>query len=138
MIDDGYLASSQGEATKNDDDKFEFLWVRIKGKANKADVLVGVCRRPCNQDEEVNELFFKQLADTSQVSALVLLGDLNLPDVSWKLNTVERRQSRKFLECLEEKFLTWVTTTPCNATSWSRVTGKFPSEKGHGGAGDSG
>lgn len=76
--DGGYLASSQGEATKNDDDKVKFLWVRIRGMANKACMLVAVCHRPCNQDEEVNELFSKKLASRS--SALVLLGDFNLPD----------------------------------------------------------
>jgi len=34
------------------DDKVESLWVRIRGRANKADILVGVCYRPPNQDEE--------------------------------------------------------------------------------------
>ncbi|KAJ7421868.1 mitochondrial fission process protein 1 [Willisornis vidua] len=39
------------------DDKVEFLWVRIRGKASKADILVGVCYRPPNQDEEVDKFF---------------------------------------------------------------------------------
>ncbi|GAB0206513.1 hypothetical protein GRJ2_003116900 [Grus japonensis] len=34
------------------DDRVECLWVRIRGKANKADIMVGVCYRPPNQDEE--------------------------------------------------------------------------------------
>ncbi|KAK4816398.1 hypothetical protein QYF61_016715 [Mycteria americana] len=37
------------------DDKVECLWVRMRGKANKADILLGVCYRPPNQDEEVRE-----------------------------------------------------------------------------------
>lgn len=77
----GYLSSSQGEAAKNDEDRVKSLWIRIRWKANKADILVGVCHRPCNQEEEVNELFSKQLADTSQSLALVFLGDFILPDV---------------------------------------------------------
>lgn len=32
---------------------FEGLWVRIKGKANEADIMVGVCYRPSSQHEEV-------------------------------------------------------------------------------------
>ncbi|RMC01634.1 hypothetical protein DUI87_21647 [Hirundo rustica rustica] len=32
-------------------------------------------------------------------------GDFNLPDICWELNTAERRQSRKFLECMEDNFL---------------------------------
>lgn len=44
-------------------EKIDWLWVKIKGKAGKADILVGVCSRPPNQDEEVDELFYKVLAD---------------------------------------------------------------------------
>ncbi|KAK4816220.1 hypothetical protein QYF61_013458 [Mycteria americana] len=36
----------------NYDDKVESLWVRMRGKANKADILLGVCYRPPNQDKE--------------------------------------------------------------------------------------
>ena len=43
------------------DDGVECLWVRIKGKADKADILLGVCYRPPNQGEEVDNLFYKQL-----------------------------------------------------------------------------
>ncbi|KAK4805875.1 hypothetical protein QYF61_025742 [Mycteria americana] len=39
------------------DERVECLWVRIRGKANKADIVVGVCYRPPNQDEETDELF---------------------------------------------------------------------------------
>ncbi|KAK4830603.1 hypothetical protein QYF61_012029 [Mycteria americana] len=47
------------------DDRVECLWVRIRGKANKADIVVGVCYRPPNQDEETDELFYKQLGEAS-------------------------------------------------------------------------
>jgi len=39
------------------DDKVRCLWVKMRGKANKADILLGVCYRPPNQDEEVSEFF---------------------------------------------------------------------------------
>lgn len=35
------------------------LWVRIRGKANSADIQVGVCYRPPNQDEEADQVFCK-------------------------------------------------------------------------------
>lgn len=41
-------------------DEVECLWVRIK-KANKADILLGVCYRPPIQEEEVDNLLYKQL-----------------------------------------------------------------------------
>ncbi|RMC05539.1 hypothetical protein DUI87_18735 [Hirundo rustica rustica] len=34
-----------------------------------------------------------------------LNGDFNLPDICWELNIAEKRQSRKFLECMEDNFL---------------------------------
>jgi len=48
----------------------------------------------------------KRLAEVSQLLALVLMGDFNLLDICWKYKTVERKQSRRFLECVEDNFLT--------------------------------
>ncbi|RMC20192.1 hypothetical protein DUI87_01038 [Hirundo rustica rustica] len=95
------------------EDGVECLWVRIKGKANKADILLGVCYRPPNQEEEVDSLFYKQLGNVSGSSALVLVGDFNLPDICWELNTAEKRQSRKFLECMEDNFLSQLDNKKC-------------------------
>ncbi|KAF4803676.1 hypothetical protein TURU_013867 [Turdus rufiventris] len=63
------------------DNQVECLWVRIKGKANKADILLGVCYCPPNQGEEVDNLFYKQLDNISGSSAIVLVGHFNLPDI---------------------------------------------------------
>ncbi|KAK4811015.1 hypothetical protein QYF61_015719 [Mycteria americana] len=94
------------------DDRVECLWVRIRGKANKADIVVGVCYRPPNQDEETDDLFYKKLGEASRSLALVLVGDFNLPDVCWKYNTAERKQSRRFLECVADNFLTQLVSEP--------------------------
>jgi len=69
------------------DDKVECLWVKMRGKANKADILLGVSYRPPYQDEEIDELFCNRLAEVSQSLALVLMGDFNLLDICWKYNT---------------------------------------------------
>jgi len=37
------------------DDKVECLCVKMRRKANKADILLGVCCRPPSQDEEVDQ-----------------------------------------------------------------------------------
>ncbi|KAK4830017.1 hypothetical protein QYF61_008280 [Mycteria americana] len=94
------------------DDRVECLWVRIRGKTNKADIVVGVCYRPPNQDEETDELFYKQLGEASRSLALVLVGDFDLPDVCWKYNTAERKQSRRFLERVADNFLTQLVSKP--------------------------
>jgi len=72
-------------------DRIKCLWVRIRGKANKADIMVGVCYRPPNQGLAV---YF------------------NKPGVSWKYNTAERKQSRRFLGCGEDNFLTQLVSEP--------------------------
>jgi len=87
------------------DDKVECLWVKMRGKANKADILLGACYRPTSQDEEADEVFYRRLAAVSQSVALVLVGDFNLPDVCWKYNIAERKQFRRLLECMEDNLL---------------------------------
>ena len=66
----------------------ESLWVRIRGRANRANILVGVCCRPPNQDEETDEAFYRQLAEVVLLPSLVLMGDFNFPVIRWKYNTV--------------------------------------------------
>jgi len=92
--------------------RVECLCIKIRGKAKKADDLLGVCYRPPNQDEEVDEVFYKRLAEDSELLALVLMEDFNLPDICWKYNTAERKQSRRFLECVEDNFLMQLVSEP--------------------------
>jgi len=94
------------------DDKVECLWVKMRGKANKTDILLGVCYRPPNQDEEVDEVFYKRLAEVSQSLALALVGVFNLLDICWKYDTAKRKQTRRLLECVEDNFLTQVVSEP--------------------------
>ena len=47
------------------DNNLESLWAKISGRADKADILVGVCYRLPNQDEETDEVFYEQLAEAS-------------------------------------------------------------------------
>jgi len=74
--------------------------------------MVGVYYRPPNQDEEADEIFYKQLGEVSQSLPLVLVGDFELPNVCWKYNTAETKESRRFLECVEDNFLTQLVRKP--------------------------
>lgn len=38
--------------------------------------------------------------------------DFNLPDVCWKYNTAEGKHSRRFLEYVEDNFLTQLVSEP--------------------------
>ncbi|RMB88083.1 hypothetical protein DUI87_35540 [Hirundo rustica rustica] len=55
------LPLTKEDGIESKEDGIECLWVRMKGKANKADILLGVCYCPPNQEEEVDNLFYKQL-----------------------------------------------------------------------------
>ncbi|GAB0190604.1 hypothetical protein GRJ2_001525700 [Grus japonensis] len=94
------------------DDTVESLWVRIKGQANKGDVVVGVYYRPPSQDDATDELFFKELREASRSTALVLMGDFNLPDVNWEHHTADTSRSRSFLKHLDDNFLVQVLKEP--------------------------
>jgi len=95
-----------------EEEKVESFWVRIKGQTHMGDVIVGVYYRPPDQDEEVDEAFYRQLKGTSQSQALVLMGDFNHPDISWEGRTARHMQSRRFLQSIDDNFLTWVVEQP--------------------------
>ena len=40
------------------------------------------------------------------------MGDFNFPDICWKYNTAERDRSQRFLECVEDNFLTQLVSEP--------------------------
>jgi len=68
--------------------------------------------RPLNQEEEVDEAFYRQLQAASQLQALVLMGDFNHPDISWEDNTTRQAQSRRFLQSIKDNFLMQVVEEP--------------------------
>jgi len=62
-----YVSNCFDRLELNDDDnRVGCLWVRIRRKAKKADIVVGVCYRPPDQNEEPDGIFYKQLGDFSQ------------------------------------------------------------------------
>ncbi|GAB0209248.1 hypothetical protein GRJ2_003390500 [Grus japonensis] len=92
-----------------DEEPTKSLWVRIKGRAGAGDIIVGVCYRPPDQGDRADEALYRQVGAASCSQALVLLGDFNHPDICWRDNAAERKQSRRFLECVDDNFLLQVT-----------------------------
>ncbi|XP_030920994.1 zinc finger SWIM domain-containing protein 6-like, partial [Geospiza fortis] len=56
--------------------------------------------RPPSQDNDADELFFKEQRDTSKSTTLVLMEDFNLPYVDWEHHTAGTNRSRRFLKHL--------------------------------------
>ncbi|CAM4580634.1 unnamed protein product [Caretta caretta] len=92
--------------------KPESLWIKFRSVSNKGDVVVGVYYKPLDQGDEVDEAFFRQLAEVTRLQALVLMGDFNHPDICWESNKAVHRQSRKFLENIGDNFLVQVLEEP--------------------------
>ncbi|GAB0203811.1 hypothetical protein GRJ2_002846700 [Grus japonensis] len=90
----------------------ESLWVRIKGRAGAGNIIVGVCYRPPDQGDRADEALYRQIGAASCSQALVLMGDFNHPDICWRDNAAECKQSRKFLECVDDNFLLQVVEEP--------------------------
>ncbi|GAB0200487.1 hypothetical protein GRJ2_002514100 [Grus japonensis] len=95
-----------------DEEPTESLWVRIKGRAGTGDIIAGVCYRPPDQGDQTDEALYRQIGAASRSQALVLMGDFNHPDICWRDNAAERKQSRRFLECVDDNFLLQVIEEP--------------------------
>ncbi|GAB0205782.1 hypothetical protein GRJ2_003043800 [Grus japonensis] len=95
-----------------DEEPTKRLWIRIKGRAGAGDIIAGLFYRPPDQGDRADEALYRQIEAASRSQALVLMGDFNHPDICWRDNAAERKQSRKFLECVNDNFLLQVTEEP--------------------------
>ena len=73
---------------------------------------MGVCYRPPDQEDRAEEALYRQIGAASRSQALVLMGDFNHPNICWRDNTAGHKQSRRFLECVDDNFLLQVTEEP--------------------------
>ena len=64
-----------------DEELTERLWVRVKGKAEEGDIVVGVCYRLPNQEDQVDEALYKQIGAASRSQNTVLVGDFSHPSI---------------------------------------------------------
>ncbi|GAB0179457.1 hypothetical protein GRJ2_000411000 [Grus japonensis] len=67
---------------------------------------------PPDQEEDVNKAFYRRLEEASRSQVLVLMGDFNHPDSCWKDNTARHEHSRRFLQGIDDNFLTQVAEEP--------------------------
>lgn len=62
--------------------------------------------------EEVQGVFYRQLEAASKSQALILVGDFIYLDICWRSNTAKHEQSRRFLEGIDDNFLSQVVEDP--------------------------
>ena len=59
----------------------------------------------CDGVVEIHYRLSEQEVDGASCSqGLVLMGDFNHPDMYWRDNTAGHKQSRRFLECIDDNF----------------------------------
>lgn len=74
---------------------------------------------PGCQDDDADELYFKELRETFRSTALVLVLHFNLPDIKREHHTADTNRSRRVLKQLDVNFLVQVLRgqtkkgTPC-------------------------
>lgn len=68
------------------------LWVRIKERTHKGDIIVGVYYKLPDQEEQVDESSYTQIRAPSCSQDLVLVGDFNHPDICWRGNAANEQQ----------------------------------------------
>jgi hypothetical protein len=91
------------------DDKFrESIWCEIR--THKEKFLIGVCYRVPDTNEEVNNGLFALLNRVSKEN-VVIMGDFNY-HIDWESMEAERLQDEKFLNCINNNFLTQHITKP--------------------------
>ncbi|KAF4797995.1 hypothetical protein TURU_066197 [Turdus rufiventris] len=65
-----------------------------------------------DQEEEVDEVLWRQLGAASKSQEPILVGDFNYPDICWRSKTAKHKWSRRFLESTDDKFLSEVVKGP--------------------------
>ncbi|XP_062497870.1 uncharacterized protein LOC134175668 [Pezoporus occidentalis] len=76
------------------------------------DMTVRICYRPPDQEDSVDEALYRQIGTASHSQALVVMGDSNHPDIYWRDSMAWHKQSRRFLDCVEDNFLMPVIEKP--------------------------
>ena len=87
-----------------DEEPTEAMWVRIKGRAGTEDIIVEVYYRLPDQEDGAVQALYRQIGAASCSQNLLLMGDINHPDLCWGDNTAGHKQSRRFLECIDDNF----------------------------------
>jgi len=73
---------------------------------------VGVCYRPSDQEDQVDEALCKQIGVASHSQNMILMGGFNHPDICGRDNTALQQKSKRFLECVDDNFLFQVVQEP--------------------------
>ena len=94
------------------------VWCRIQLQSGE-DLLIGVCYRSPNPEfsDKENDAMLCDLFTEVYGKPLLLMGDFNYPDVDWSSSYGQSTASQKFVDAIDDGFLTQhVTEGTCNGS----------------------
>ena len=65
-----------------------------------------------SREEQVDQALYRQVGAALLSQALVFMWDFNHPYICWRKNTARHKQSRRFLECINDNFVLQVIEEP--------------------------
>jgi len=79
-------------------------------RTGQGDFIVGIiCCTPPDQEEEMDEALYRQIGAASCSQALVVMEDFIHSSVCWRDNTAGHKQSRRFLESIDNSLFLQMT-----------------------------
>ena len=106
-----YIKDSLTALERSDlrDNRFkESVWCEIRNKAET--LLVGVCYRVPDSSEE-SDSGLQELIDKATKMSCIIMGDFNY-HIDWNKREGKNKADERFLECMDEHFLTQHVTEP--------------------------
>ena len=64
-------------------DEVEALWVELHTDVRSSKLIIGVCYRPPNVNEEVESQLLAQLERTARAGTVIIMGDFNYSEIDW-------------------------------------------------------
>lgn len=80
------------------------MFIVIKIHYGWVDIVVGTSCRLLDQGDWADGVLYRQIRAALHSQALVLMGVCNHPNNSWRNSTTSHKQSRKFLDCVDNNF----------------------------------
>ena len=79
--------------------------------------MVGAYYRPPHQEEELGLEFSRQLGRPVRAKDVVVMGDMNYPDINWEEQSASSSHSQRFLTCVQDLHLVQEVLVPTRENS---------------------
>ena len=100
-------ASVKEDMVDGECDESEALWVDLHTVVHSSKLIIGVCYRPPNVNEEV-----ETMERAARAGAVIKMGDFNYPEIDWINGTSGTVKGQKFKNLLQDNFMVQFIEAP--------------------------